>query len=113
MQAQAEHFEAELRRAYREYFGQDYDFAPADFQRVVSARLESRGGGDPLLAQLPVLAEALRDCGDCAIEALRGSETGLAAEVSSASGILKSAADGRHAVRQDNGRWRVEVGGAP
>lgn len=70
MEVQAEYFESQLRSGYRQYFGQQYDFAMEDFQRVVSAQLEGAGMGNPASSQLSSLADALRNCPQCRLEKL-------------------------------------------
>ncbi|KJS05655.1 MAG: hypothetical protein VR73_11790 [Gammaproteobacteria bacterium BRH_c0] len=72
MAAQASHFEQALAAGYRQYFGMDYDFAPADFQRTVSRQLENRAGegAGVGLALVDQLDQLLADCPDCRVDRL-------------------------------------------
>lgn len=82
MQAQADYFEDQLRIGYRQYFGENYDFAMEDFQRVVSARLDSGTDVDSALGRFSVLADVLARCSGCQLENLNYSNRGVQALLS-------------------------------
>lgn len=116
MVAQANHLEGQLRLAYGEYFGADYDFAMADFQSVVSRQLE--GGiesGESPLALVAELASVLPACGDCRIERLAVDSQALDLVLSGSAdsvAALPLVGNGWHAsLTADNEHWRYQLGG--
>lgn len=110
IERQASHFDEQLQRGYRQYFGENYDFDMADFQRVVSARMDGGNGGDATLGQLQQLQQVLSACGDCRIGKLSASGAGVEALVSG-QGAARLVASGGARVEQRNNQWAVMVGG--
>jgi len=83
--AQVDGFEAELRQGYRQYFREPYDFAMKDFQRVVSARLESGANSGGVAAAFGRLDGWLAGCSDCRIEELNITDGNVVARISGGS----------------------------
>lgn len=111
--AEADHLENELRRGYRLYFGDSYDFAMADFQRVVSSRIESGGDQAGVLGALQRLSDLIRDCNDCRVQRLSvadGEVTALLSGQDLDGGVADGAGD--IAIDGRDGEWRVTLGGA-
>lgn len=85
---QVEHLQSQLRQGYRQYFRQDYDFAMADFQRVVSSRLggnssgNSSGASASALGKVSQLAVWLQGCADCQLDKLDIRDGALSASLS-------------------------------
>lgn len=111
IEAEALHFESELRRGYQQYFGTGYDFAMEDFQRVVSARLGS--GPDPALGLMSRLAAVIAGCGDCRVERLSGENGGIKALVSGAGAQqhLRAVAGGDVSMEAQGEQWLLSLGG--
>ena len=112
---EVEHLQGELRRGYRQYFGETYDFAMADFQRVVSARLAGEGRGESAaMAVARRLSGWLADCSDCVLQSLRIESGDLNAVVSGegAEAHLTSLAAQMQGLSlvPDNGQWQLSYG---
>jgi type II secretory pathway component PulL len=110
IEQQASHFDEQLQRGYRQYFGENYDFDMADFQRVVSARMDGGNRGDPALGQLQQLQQILSACGDCRIDKLSASGAGVEALVSGQN-AARLVASGEGRVEQRNNQWVITLGG--
>lgn len=109
MAEQARYFDAQLRQGYRQYFGGPYDFAMADFQRVVSAQLDRSGDSDAAMANLVRLDQILSRCGDCRLEKLSGDGDVIEALISgeSVGEVLASAAAGD--VQASGDHWLLKL----
>jgi type II secretion system protein L len=108
---QVEFLQTELQRGYQQYFREPYDFAMADFQRVVSARLESSGGGSGAMAAVGKLAQWLASCSSCQVDTVAIADGRLTAQISGAGADqalnrLSQNNPGLSVSRQDDG-WRL------
>jgi len=116
LDAQAAALEGQLRGAYRQYFGEDYDFPMADFQRVVSARLAApaSAGASPLVAELAAAVSSCRECRLDRLEVADGTLTALVSGPSPSPALARAVASHPHLTLDtaENG-WRLTLNGEP
>lgn len=108
---QVEFLQTELQRGYRQYFREPYDFAMADFQRVVSARLEAGGGGSGAMVAVGKLSTWLASCSSCQVDRVAIADGRLNAQISGAGADqalnrLSQNNPGLSVSRQDDG-WHL------
>lgn len=111
MNIQADYFESQLRAGYSQYFGEQYDFPMADFQRVVSSRLDNGSGSGPASNAVTALATALASCPQCRIDKLSYSDHGLQALVSGEQAAQQLASIAGVAVAPQGDQWLVSLRG--
>jgi general secretion pathway protein L len=106
---QADYFEDQLRRGYRQYFGQPYDFEMADFQRVVSSQLEGQSGSGGLTSQLLAMTGVLEQCRDCELQKLSFDRGQLRAVVTGDAVASKLDRVAGVEIETGEGNWRLTL----